>query len=187
MVLTAITTARAEEYQWLYNDLGASIPQEFDAFRSMGTKIATSKSIFQNYAELLGTNDRLIQLAAARAWCDWEDAVLSNEPNARRSYPTPHTSDDMIAFARICAHYAFHNAWLSQDSIMDHKQRLFDIPAILIHGRQDRGCPAEIAERLCTGWAKASLNILEDSGHLASHSKKLIFLQALRKFAPSGR
>lgn len=187
LVLMAIFTAQAKEYQWLYHDLGAALPKDFNAFRSLGSKTDSSRSIFYNYSQLLGSDDRSIQLATARAWCDWEDAVLSNEPNARRSYPTPDTSDDMIAFARICAHYALHDAWLADDGVMHSKNPFVDIHAVIIHGRQDRGCPAEIAERLCDGWTKASLFILEDSGHLASPSKKLKLLQALREFALTGQ
>lgn len=187
LVLMAIFTAHPKEYKWLYNDLGAKLPKDFEAFCSMGTNIDSSKSIFYNYTKLLGANDRSIQQKAARAWCDWEDSVLSNEPNAKPSYPTPEAVPDMIAFARICAHYAMHNAWLDDDMIMDNKHRLFDISAVIIHGRQDRGCPAESAERLSAGWTKASLNILEDSGHLASASKKSKLLQALHQFSLTGR
>ena len=101
--------------------------------------------------------------------------------------PTRETSDDMIAFARICAHYALHDAWLAKDGIIAHRHRIFEVPAVIIHGRQDRGCSAKIAERLCDGWNKASLTILEDSGHLASPSKKLKILQALHQFSLTGR
>jgi proline iminopeptidase len=187
LVLMAIFTAQAKEYQWLYHDLGATLPKDFDAFRSLAFKTASSKDVFYSYSQLLGSDDRSTQLAAARAWCDWEDAVLANEPNAKRSYPTTDTSDEMIAFARICAHYALHDAWLTENGIIAHRHRISEIPAVIIHGRQDRGCPAEIVERLSDGWNKASLTVLEDSGHLASPSKKLKLLQALREFAQTGR
>ncbi len=84
LVLSAIFTAHVSEYQWLYHDVAASLPKEFEAFRRMGSKIDRSKSVFYNYMVLLDANDRSTRLAAARAWCDWEDAVVSNEPNGRR-------------------------------------------------------------------------------------------------------
>lgn len=44
-----------------------------------------------------------------------------------------------MSFARLCAHYFSHAAWLEEDQLLRGVGRLAGIPGVLIHGRLDLG------------------------------------------------
>src|SRR5206468_10634351 len=126
--------------------------------------------------------ERSVRLAAARAWCAWEDASLSLEPNPANVYADL-SDDDAIALVRICAHYLRHSAWLEEGALLRDAGRLAGIPGVLIHGRRDLSCPVDTAWALARAWRGAELVVLDDSGHLRSDSKRAALLAALDRFA----
>ena len=116
------------------------------------------------------------------AWCAWEDAVLSMEGNAGRAFSAKPTAD-MVAFVRICAHYAANGAWLEEGALLRDAHRLAGIPGVIIHGRLDMSCPFDTAWALAKAWPDAELFAPMDSGHLASAGKRARLLRALDEFA----
>jgi proline iminopeptidase len=123
-----------------------------------------------------------VRLAAARAWCRWEDAVLSLEPNAAAGYADL-PERDLLAFVRICTHYLRHHAWLEEGALIRDAHRLRGIPGVLIHGRRDMSCPADTAWELAAAWPDAELVLLDDAGHGRSDSKRRALLRTLDRFA----
>lgn len=94
-------------------------------------------------------------LAASRAassWREWEDAVLSLEPNAKPALAGDRPLASGLAFVRICAHYYAHGAWLEEGVLLRDAGRLAGIPGVLIHGRLDLSCPLDTAWELARGW-----------------------------------
>ena len=49
-----------------------------------------------------------------------------------------------MTFARLCAHYFSHAAWLEPDELLRNCGRLAGIPGVLVHGRLDLGGPADV-------------------------------------------
>jgi proline iminopeptidase len=127
--------------------------------------------------------DETVRLAAARAWCAWEDATLSLEPNAEPGVFGHLPTTDLLAFVRICAHYLRHGAWLEEGALLRDAHRLAGIPGVLIHGRRDLTCPVATAWALARAWPGAELVIVEDAGHLRSDAKRAALLRALDDFA----
>jgi proline iminopeptidase len=91
--------------------------------------------------------------------------------------------DALLAFVRICAHYAAHGAWLEDGVVLRDAGRLAGIPGVLIHGRQDISCPLDTAWELARAWPDAELHALDHSGHGASDEKRNVLLAALDRFA----
>jgi len=171
LVLTDITTSRRSESEWLYRGVARFFPEAWEKF-----------SAIDDYVARMEHPDREVRLAAARAWCEWEDAVLSLE-----WHPPPCSdveADAMIAFVRICAHYARHGAWLEEGALIRDAHLLAGIPGVLIHGRRDMSCPIVTAWELARAWPAAQLIALDDSGHLRSDAKRAALLSALDGFAP---
>lgn len=178
IVLSAVTTSRRSEADWLYRGVSRFFPEAFERFAAH----VEGDDVIEGYARRMEHPDRAVRLAAARAWCAWEDAVLSLEPNAAVTYGAV-SEDEMIAMVRICVHYLRHGAWLADDEILRNVARLSAIPAILIHGRRDMSCPLETAHALARDWPSAELVVLEESGHLRSDEKRAALLAAYEKLS----
>ncbi len=126
--------------------------------------------------------DLLVRERAPTAWCAWEDAVVSLEPNASRTC-TARRSADLLAFVRICTRYFAHGAWLEDGALLPDAGRLAGIPGVLIHGRLDLSGPLDTARELARAWPEAQLFAPRDSGHQGSDSKRELMRQALDRFA----
>lgn len=102
-----------------------------------------------------------------RCWCDWEEAIVSVEsggdPNP--GYDDP---DFRLGFARLVTHYFSHAAWLAEDELLAHADRLAGIPGVLIHGRLDIGGPLCTAWQLAQSWPGSELVVLDAAGHTST-------------------
>ncbi len=182
IVLSAITSGRRREARWLYDGASRFFPAEFERFRDGVPAHLRTGDLVADYARLMENPDRAVREQAARTWCDWEDAVLSLEPN-RKSLYSAKDLDAMVAMVRICAHYVSHDVWLDDGEIIANAHRLAGIPGVLIHGRLDLSCPSDTAWEIAQGWPDAELILLDDSGHKGSPSKREAQLRALDGFA----
>ena len=136
------------------------------------------------YDELLNHHhDPEVRRQAARDWRDWEDAVLSLEegwtPSAKYD-----DINETVTFARLCAHYFSHAAWLERDELIRNADRLAGIPAVLIHGRLDLGSPVDVPWLLARAWPDAELHFF-GAGHTGSDEARAIMAAALDRFAAS--
>jgi proline iminopeptidase len=171
IVLIAITTSRRSETNWLYGGAGKFFPEAFEQFRVAAGDPADDE-IFIRYATLLADPDPQVRVAAASAWCAWEDAVLSFESPRKAGALPEEPSDWLVTFARTCAHYAVHGAFLEEGALLRDAGRLAGIPGVLIHGRRDLSCPVDTAWDLAKAWPDARLLIDDGSGHRGSEVKR---------------
>jgi proline iminopeptidase len=183
IVISAVTTSRRSEIDWLYRGARRFFPGEWDQFRAGVPEADCDGDLLVAYGRRLADTDPQVRYQAASNWMTWEDAVLSLEPNARASSEGPPT-DAMVTFARLCAHYYSHAAWLEEGELIRNAGRLAAIPGVLIHGRLDLSCPLDTAWELARAWPDAELVAPADSGHRGSVTKRLLLLAALDKFAP---
>jgi proline iminopeptidase len=183
IVLNTVTTSRRVEARWLYGDVARFFPDAWERFRGHVPEANDDEDVIAAYGRRMESPDLMVRVAAANAWCTWEDTVLSLEPAASSS---PHASlptQDALAFVRICTHYLRHRAWLDEGALIHNAGRLAGIPGVLIHGRRDMSCPVDTAWALARAWPGAKLIVLEDAGHLKSDAKRAALLAALDGFA----
>jgi len=183
IVLNAVTTSRRAEAEWLYGGVARFFPEAWEQFRGHVPEADRDEDLIAAYARRTEHPDPTVRLAAAHAWCAWEDAVLSLEPNAHESSYRQLPTEDIVAFVRICTHYLRHGAWLEEGALIRDAARLAGIPGVLIHGRRDMSCPIDTAWALARAWPGAELVDLADAGHLRSDSKRAALLGALDRFA----
>jgi len=88
-----------------------------------------------------------------------------------------------MVFARICAHYSSHGAWLEDGALLRDAGRLAGVPGVLIHGRLDLSSPPDTTWELARAWPDAKLVLLDDSGHQGSDSRRKHLIEALDEFA----
>ncbi|GLY40560.1 proline iminopeptidase [Amycolatopsis sp. NBRC 101858] len=176
LVLSAISTTRRSEIDWLYRGVGRFFPEEWARF-SLGADDDVAA-----YARLMADPDPAVRDRAVAAWCRWEDVVLSLEPGASPVRDMP-VDDAARAFAVLTAHYYAHAGWLEEGAVIRDAGRLAGIPGVLIHGRLDLSCPVTTAWELAAAWPGAELLVDDHSGHRASDVKRAWKLAALDRFA----
>ena len=164
MVLALVTTTSRREVRWITEDVGCLFPEAWHRFADAVPESLRDRPLVDAYAALLADPDPSIQHAAARAWCEWEDAHISLTPGHQPSlrYEDPAFR---LRFARLVTHYWRNAAFLEDDRLLRDAAHLNGIPGILIHGRYDVSSPLETAWRLSQRWTTSELRILDDAGH----------------------
>ena len=182
IMLSAISTTRRSEIDWLYRGVGRFFPEAWERF-SGAAGTGSGGDIVAAYARLMEDPDPRVRNQAASNWRTWEDVVLSAEPNATPPVRDAQPSHGTLAFVRICARYYAHAGWLEENAVIDAAGRLASIPGVLIHGRLDLSCPVNTAWELARSWPGAELLIDDHSGHRGSDAKRAWMLGTLDKFA----
>jgi proline iminopeptidase len=183
IMLSAISTTRRSEIDWLYRGVARFFPEAWERFRDGAGGAARDSDLVASYARLLEAPDQRVRNQAASNWCTWEDVVLSLEPDAKRALLGDQPDDYLLAFARTCAHYFSHAGWLEENAVIRDAPRLAGIPGVLIHGRLDLSCPVETAWELAHAWPGVELLVDDHSGHRGSDTKRAWMLSTLDKFA----
>ena len=165
IAFASVTMTRAVDVHWLYHEAGRFFPEEWARFRAGVPEAERDGDLVAVYNRLLNEPpDVAVREAAAKNWCDWEDALVSNEEGWS---PNPRYTDPRfrMTFARLCAHYFSHAAWLESDELLRNADKLAGIPGILVHGRFDLGGPPDVPWLLARAWPKAQLYLVR-TGHL---------------------
>ena len=166
MVLRAVFTARQSELDWLYGSHGrgaASIfPEAWARFVAFIPQAERFDLIAAYYARLT-SGDATIEIAAAHAWCVWEDAIST-------FLPSPLVSDEtaLRSLARIEAHYFVHRVFLDEGQLVANANRLLGIPCVIVQGRYDAVTPPITAWELHRAWQGSQLHVVPDAGHASS-------------------
>ncbi len=179
MVLVSVTMTRPSDVHWLYHEVGRYFPEEWARFSEGGGR---AEDLVVAYDWLLnGQPDLAVRDKAAQDWCDWEDAVVSLEPgwSPSQRYKDPVSR---MTFARLCAHYFSHSAWLGPDELLANCGRLAGIPAVLVHGRLDLGGPADVPWLIAKAWPDAELHFV-GTGHQGGVEMTDRIVAALDRFA----
>jgi len=191
IVLSAITTTRRSEIDWLYRGVGRFFPQEWERFRdgvpeSERARVTAAEgagALLAEYVRMLDDPDPAVRERATREWAAWEDAVMGAEPGGKANPFSDAPGRDLTAMVRICAHYFANGAWLEEGAIIRDAHRLAGIPAVLVHGRLDLGGPLDTAWELTRAWPDAELVVLEGSGHQSSDERRGVLRGAFDRFA----
>ncbi|HEY0696351.1 MAG TPA: alpha/beta fold hydrolase, partial [Micromonospora sp.] len=118
IVISAVTTSRRCEIDWLYRGVGRFFPEAWERFL-VGAGVDRDGDPVAAYARLVEDPDEAVRLRATADWCAWEDAVLSIESAGRPAAPyggRPPAA--RVALVRICAHYFSHGAWLAEGQLL---------------------------------------------------------------------
>ena len=182
LILVSVTMTRASDVHWLYQEAGRFFPEGWARFRAGVPETERDGDLVAAYNQLLnGHPDPAVRATAAQNWCDWEDTVVSLEegwiPNPRYE-----NADFRMTFARLCAHYFSHAAWLDSDQLLGNADRIAGIPGVLVHGRFDLGGPPDVPWLLAKAWPAAELHLVR-TGHVGGDEMMEEVLRATDRFA----
>lgn len=124
--------------------------------------------------------------ALARAWWAHEQALVGGDA------PTAPLDDETLARQvdryRVQSHFLAHGCWLGNRRLVTRCAKVPPVPTLLLHGRDDRVCPAEGALALQRALPHASLRWIEGAGHDPAHpAMAAATVDALDRFAATGR
>ncbi|MDI5980416.1 prolyl aminopeptidase [Amycolatopsis magusensis] len=158
MLHSGVATGRRLETDLLTRGLGAMFPEAYARFR----ELVPDGEIAAGYHRLLFDPDPEVRERAARAWCDWEDAIVPTAPGPSPRYASP---EFRMAFARIVTHYFANGSWLAEGAVLRDAGKLAGIPGVIVQGVLDLsnlvGTPWELAR----AWPGAELVLVDDTGH----------------------
>jgi proline iminopeptidase len=182
MVFISVTMTRPSDVHWLYHEVGRFFPEEWARFQAGVPEGERDGDLVAAYNRLLNKHaDFAVRATAAKNWCDWEDAVVSLEegwsPNPRYANP-----DFRMTFARLCAHYFSHAAWLGSGQLLGNADRLGGIPGAMVHGRFDLGGPPDLPWLLAEAWPDAELHLVR-TGHVGGNEMLEPLIAATDRFA----
>lgn len=167
LVLRGIFLLRKKEIDWFYQ-FGASeiFPDAWEGYLKPIPK-EERRDLVAAYAKRLMSNDKKVQLEAARAWSVWEGSTSKLFPDQNF---IDHYGEDQfaIAFARIENHYFTNKGFFEVDGqLLRDIDKIRNIPAVIVQGRYDMCCPMDSAWALHRAWPEAEFVIAPDAGHSA--------------------
>lgn len=164
LVLWAVVTTRARDVRWLTHVMGDVYPREFDDLLAVLPEDERAGNIPAALHRMLMSDDPAVCDRAAVAWCTWEDRLATLSGPVR---PHPRSLDTRrrLGFARIVTHYFGNDAFLADDAITGHLDRLRDIPTYLLRGRLDIASPLRSAYEIARGIPGVRLEIVEADAH----------------------
>ena len=83
IVLVGVTMTRKSEIDWLYRGVAPLFPEEWGRFCAGVPPTERDGSLVEAYYRLLQSPDPAIHMKATQDWCDWENALLSIDPDAK--------------------------------------------------------------------------------------------------------
>ncbi len=167
LIVRGIYTVTQAELAWYYQyGVSEMFPEKWEGFLK---PIPASErgDLISAYRNRLTSDDKAVQLEAARAWSLWEGETITLLPDANYSAAFAE-SHFAIAFARIENHYFFHKCWLEEGQLLRDAHKLRGIPGAIIHGRYDMPCPMRYAYELHKQWPDAEFHVIEGAGHAFS-------------------
>jgi len=167
LVLRGIFLFHPNELDWLYK-YGASelFPEGWDDFTGL-VPVDERGDLVSAYRRRLTAEDPATQLAAAKAWSNWEGLTVTLLPDP--AMLAEFTEDSRaIAIARIENHYMANNGWLEEGQLLAGAGKLRHIPGVIVQGRHDCCTPPGAAWKLKRAWPEVDLQIIPDGGHLYS-------------------
>jgi len=168
LVLRGIFLLSRRELQWFYQE-GANqlFPDAWERFTAPIPE-AERADMMAAYARRLHDPDPAVQLAAARAWAQWEGDTLSvRGPEGR---PAKFEEDAFnLAFARIENHYFRNGGFFPSETwVLDNIELVRTIPAWIVQGRFDVVTPMAAAWSLHKAWPEANFEVVWDAGHAST-------------------
>ena len=167
LVLRGIFLLRKKEVDWFYQN-GADwiFPEPWEAYSSFIPEAERGDYVTAYYKRLM-SDDKAVQLEAAKRWSIWEGGTSRLLPDLQmiQNYGADKFA---LAFARIECHYFYHRGFFeTDDQLLRNIDRIRHIPTVIVQGRYDVVCPIRSAWDLNQAWPESELIVVPDAGHSA--------------------
>lgn len=176
LILRGTFLARAQDYQFLLG-CGAErfFPEYWQDFRDALLDLAEVRgqsgfdmqpeSIIRLLHEILTGEDTALAVKAAEAWGWWSGRVVTYTLTDGFNLEG-FDSDKLIRSGAIELHYARQAYFIDDNQLLNHIERIPEVPVRIIHGRRDMICTLSASWDVHQRLPQSELRILENAGHL---------------------
>ncbi|MET7485645.1 prolyl aminopeptidase [Streptomyces sp. NPDC005538] len=168
LVLTCVATGSNPEVALLTRGLGRLFPEAFERFTGELPAGERDGNLAAAYNRLIESPDRAVRERAARAWTDWETAIVPAPPRSEERYED---AEFRMAFARTVTHYFGNDHFLGAGNdegvVLRDAPLLKGVPGTLVQGSLDLGNLTGVVWRLHHAWPGSELVLVDEAGHNA--------------------
>ncbi|MFJ5838833.1 prolyl aminopeptidase [Streptomyces shenzhenensis] len=189
LVLAGVATGSDAEVALLTRGLGKIFPEAFERFRAGLPEGERDGNLAAAYHRLLESPDPAVRERAARAWTDWETAIVPAPPRSVERYEDP---EFRMGFARTVTHYWGNDHFLGEGNdagvVLRDAHLLRGIPGTLVQGSLDLANLVGMVWRLHHAWPGSELVVVDEAGHNAGAPGIVdALVAATDRYAASGR
>ncbi|MFI8188053.1 prolyl aminopeptidase [Streptomyces sp. NPDC085946] len=169
LVLTGIATGSRPEVTLLTRGLGKIFPEAFGRFLADLPEDDRDGDLAAACNRLVESPDPQVRERAARAWTDWETAIIPAPPRSVARFEDPVFRR---GFARTVTHYFANDHFLGEGNdegvVLRDAHLLAGVPGTLVQGSLDFGNLLGTVWRLHHAWPGSELVLVDEAGHDAS-------------------
>jgi proline iminopeptidase len=184
LVLTGVATGSNPEVDLLTRGLGTIFPEAHERFLAELPADEREGNLAAAYNRLLESPDPDVRERAARAWTDWETAIIPAPPGSVARFQDPVFRR---GFARTVTHYWGNDHFLGDGNdegvVLRDAHLLKGIPGTLVQGSLDFGNLLGIVWRLHHAWPDSELVVVDEAGHDAGAVGDDALVAATDKYA----
>ncbi len=166
MIIRGVFLARSKDLDWFVKDgAGRMYPELWQA---LVDSVAECKrhDLLSGLCGTMFGDDEVAKRRMTRAWLAWGGQTALGADYRGDNEPR-HITEKMVQQVRMEMHYAKHRYFIEENRILDNCAVLQDVPAVIVHGRNDVVCPPEAGYRLAQALPKAEYLVLPNAGHVA--------------------
>ncbi|MFC8310612.1 MULTISPECIES: prolyl aminopeptidase [Streptomyces] len=184
LVLTGVATGSNAEVDLLTRGLGKLFPEAYEQLLAGLPPDEREGNHAAAYNRLLESPDAAVRERAARAWTDWETAIIPAPPRSVARYEDP---DFRLGFARTVTHYWGNDHFLGEGNdegvVLRDAPLLKGVPGTLVQGSLDFGNLLGIVWRLHHAWPDSELVLVDEAGHDAGAVGDEVLVAATDRYA----
>lgn len=183
MILRGTFLARQKDLDWfLQQGVNRIYPEIWQELMAC-IQHHPDNSLLENLCATFFDTDEVTRRRLTRAWMKWGTiTAVGRLFDVDNKYE--HITDNMVNQAGMELNFARHRYFVEENQILENCEVLQDIPATIIHGRQDMVCPFESGYSLAQALPQAELIGLPNSGHIAQGEEMVdALVKATDKFA----
>ncbi len=169
IILRGTFLARQCDFEWFAHDgVSRIFPDYWQEYLANFAENEMNERLQALHRRVFSDNKE-IQLEAARAWALWAGRVVTHSLNLKEEYALEENSDEkLINEVRIEMHYAKSRYFIKENQILGNISKIPDVPVTIIHGRKDLTCLPESSWSVHQSLPGSNYVVVTDAGHLAS-------------------
>ena len=167
IILRGTFLARKKDLSWFIEDgVNRIYPDYWSEFLSIFNENEKNNLLDSMHNHIFSDN-REIQLEAARAWSLWAGRVVTNCLEGEYSLEDDEDEEKLINDVKIETHYAKNKYFVDENQIINNIKKIGNVPIMIIHGEKDLTCLPESSSLLHKLIPESKLTLVSNAGHLA--------------------
>jgi len=172
LILRGSFLARLSDMRWFLSPTGVALmyPEMFYYLVESIHAEQRSDNLLDDLSAVLWGKDELAIRRVTKAWQAWGGQVALG---AAFEFRDEHVTEHDVKQVKMEVHFAKNHYFLAENELLNHSEKLRELPVTIIHGRNDLVCPIEAAWQLHRALPQSNYVVLPNSGHIA-HGDEMI-------------